>query len=153
MRIRRPVTAVLLLAAVGVGVAGCAEADATPAQQAALNGEVAKVEPIQGTELKKVSLSPEAAQRLGVTTGVVSTELIDRVPHAIVPYSAVIYDAKGAAFVYTTPKPNVFVRSPVTVTDVHDDLAVVAGAPPVGTSVVTVGVSELLGTETGVGDE
>ncbi|MBA2324192.1 MAG: hypothetical protein H0V92_09360 [Pseudonocardiales bacterium] len=153
MRIRRHVTAIMLVTGVGIGAAGCAQADATPPDQASLNGEVARVEPIQGSELHKVSLAPTAAQRLGVTTGAVSTELIDRVPHAIVPYSAVIYDAKGTAFIYTTPAPNVFVRVPVTVTDVHDDLAVVDGAPPVGTPVVTVGVSELMGTETGVGDQ
>jgi hypothetical protein len=112
---------------------------------------VSKVEPIAGTALNRVLLTPEAAGRLGIETGAVSLQAVTK--ETVVPYSAVIYDASGASFVYTVPQPNTFVRSPVTVTDVSGDVAAITTVLPTGTPVVTVGVSELLGTETGVGDE
>lgn len=153
MSFRRHVTALLLVAGIGVGLAGCAQADATTAEEANLNGEVAKVELIPGTTLNKVTLAPEATEKLGIKTAPVLELPVNGVKHVAVLYSAVIYDANGAAFVYITPQPNVFQRVPVTVKDVGGDLAAVDGAPPVNTQVVSVGASELLGTETGVGDE
>lgn len=151
MSFRKNVTAILLVAGMGVGLSGCAQAEAAGGEEASLNGNVAKVEVIEGSPLSKVSLSPQAADRLGIETGVVSRQAVTN--RTVLPYSAVIYDANGAPFVYTAPQPNTFVRSPITVTDVGGDLAVVDTTLPVGTQVVTVGVSELLGTETGVGDE
>ncbi|HTK64381.1 MAG TPA: hypothetical protein VL595_18465 [Pseudonocardia sp.] len=151
MSFRRRLTAVLVVAGIGVGLSGCAQAEAAGGEEANLNGNVAKVEAIEGSPLSKVTLSPEAVERLGIATGVVTVQPITK--HTVVPYSAVIYDANGAPFVYTVPQPNTFVRSPVTVTDVGGDLATINTVLPVGTQVVTVGVSELLGTETGVGDE
>ena len=151
MGFRRSLTAVVLAAGIGAGLSGCAQAEAAGAEEASLNGNVAKVEAIEGSPLSRVSLSPDAADRLGIETGAVSRQVITN--KTVVPYSAVIYDANGAPFVYTVPQPNTFVRSPVTVTDVGGDLATIDTTLPVGTQVVTVGVSELLGTETGVGDE
>src|SRR5438094_174777 len=83
-------------AAIGVGLAGCAKAEAAGGEEASLNGNVAKVEAIEGSPLSKVSLSPEAADRLGIATGVVSRQAVTG--HTVVPYSAVIYDANGAPF-------------------------------------------------------
>ena len=151
MGFRRNVTAILVVAGIGAGLTGCAEAEAAGGEEASLNGNVAKVEVIEGSPLSKVSLSPEATERLGITTGVVTRQAVTG--RTVVPYGAVIYDADGAAFVYTVPQPSTFVRSPVTVTDVGGDLAAIDTTLPIGTQVVTVGVSELLGTETGVGDE
>jgi hypothetical protein len=153
MSFRKHATAVLLVAGIGLGLAGCAQADATSAEEADLNGEVAKVELIEGTHVNRVTLSPEATAKLGIKTAPVLVLPVNGVKHTAVLYSAVIYDEHGAAFVYITPQPNVFQRVPVTVTDVGGDLAAVDGAPPVNTQVVSVGASELLGTETGVGDE
>lgn len=68
----------------------------------------------------------------------------------IVPYAAVIYDVKGGTWVYTNPEPLVFVRQPVSVDYIEDDLAVLSEGPPAGTAVVTVGGALLYGAETGV---
>lgn len=69
----------------------------------------------------------------------------------IVPFAAVMYDAKGNAWVYTNPEPLVFVRQPIKIdTIVGDDVLLVDG-PAAGTAVVTVGGAELFGTEFGVG--
>ncbi len=65
----------------------------------------------------------------------------------VVPYGAVYYDGKGAAWVYVNPKPLVFERERVSVERVVGDLAVLAEGPPVGTPVVTVGAALLYGTE------
>jgi hypothetical protein len=64
-----------------------------------------------------------------------------------VPYGAVYYDAKGAAWVYVNPEPLVFERQRITVERVVGDQAVLTDGPPVGTPVVTVGAALLYGTE------
>jgi len=45
----------------------------------------------------------------------------------------------------------VFVRHAITVDRIEADRAVLSAGPPIGTLVVTVGVAELWGIETGVG--
>jgi len=46
----------------------------------------------------------------------------------------------------------VFVRTQVRVDRIDGDVALLLDGPPSGTSVVTVGLAELFGAETGVGD-
>lgn len=65
----------------------------------------------------------------------------------VVPYSAVYYDGKGAAWVYVNTKPLTFERQRIGVERVVGDLAVLSDGPPVGTPVVTVGASLLYGSE------
>jgi len=68
----------------------------------------------------------------------------------IVPYAAVIYDVKGATWVYTNPEPLAFVRQSISVDYIKGDLAFLTEGPSAGTNVVTVGGAELYGAETGV---
>ena len=72
-------------------------------------------------------------------------------PQKIVPYSSVLYDVSGNTWVYTNPKPLVFVRHAITVDFIERDIAVLTDGPSVGTKVVSVGAAELLGAETGIG--
>jgi hypothetical protein len=65
----------------------------------------------------------------------------------VVPYSAVYYDAKGAAWLYVNPEPLVFHRQRIGVERIAGDWAVLSDGPPVGTTVVTVGAPLLYGTE------
>lgn len=69
----------------------------------------------------------------------------------IIPYSAVIYDLHGEAWVYTNPEPLVFVRHPIDVDYIEGDLAILVAGPPAGARVVAVGAAELFGAESGVG--
>jgi hypothetical protein len=69
----------------------------------------------------------------------------------VVPYSAVIYGAHGESWVYTSPEPLTYVRHPISIDYVEDQLAVLSDGPPAGTEVVTVGVAELFGAEFEVG--
>ena len=69
----------------------------------------------------------------------------------IIPYAAVLYDAKGNAWVYTNPEPLVFVRQPIQIDTIVGNEVLLVDGPPAGTAVVTVGGAELFGTEFGVG--
>ncbi len=69
----------------------------------------------------------------------------------VVAYSAVIYDVRGATWVYTSPAPNTFVRARIEVDYIDGELAILNDGPSVGTQVVTVGGGILHGTEFGVG--
>lgn len=69
----------------------------------------------------------------------------------IVPYASVIYGLNGETWVYVNPEPLVYHREPVTVAYIDGDNAVLSEGPAVGTQVVTVGVAELYGADTGVG--
>lgn len=65
----------------------------------------------------------------------------------VVPYSAVYYDAKGDAWVYTNTQPLVYERQRIHIKRIEGDLAVLSDGPAVGTQVVTVGASLLYGAE------
>jgi hypothetical protein len=131
--------AALLIVAVVAGLSK-SEAQATEAQPAS-------VEPIGDGGLNTLALTAEAASRLGIKTTPVRTEVVAHVRKTVIPYSAVVYDATGASWAYTTSKPLSFVRHPIVVARVAGDLAVLSSGPSVGTQVVSVGVAELFGTE------
>jgi hypothetical protein len=101
-----------------------------------------KLEPIEGTDLSKVILTEKAAERIGVETVSASgTE---------VPYAAVVYDIEGNTWIYTNPEPLTFVREQIVIDHIDGDTAVLAESLPSEFKVVTVGVVEIYGTETGV---
>jgi hypothetical protein len=128
----------------------CAKAQAVPTERPS----EATVEPVEGTDLSRVTLTPEAARRLGITTAPVRQTQGNRTGAAeIIPFSAVQYDAQGQAWAYTSPAPLTFLRSPIAVDHVDGELAYLRHGPARGTAVVTVGVAELFGAEYGVGGE
>jgi hypothetical protein len=103
----------------------------------------AQVERVEGSELSRVTLTEKAAERLGIET--------DLAGRKVVPYAAVLYDAKGVTWVYTSPANLVFVRHRITVDYIEGDTAVLTDGPPAGTRVVTVGGQELFGAEFEIG--
>jgi hypothetical protein len=112
----------------------------------------AVVEPIEGRHVSRVQLSAPAAQRIGLrTTAVRAARSAAGGAALIVPYSAVIYDDTGHTWVYTSPAKLSFVRAPVVIERIVGQLAVLARGPAAGTSVVTVGATELFGSEFEVG--
>lgn len=145
--IGRRVAAVLAAGAL-FGLGACAE---VPAESASEDGHVARVEPIAGTDISKVTLSEEAARRIEVRSEPVRTAKVRGTTHKIVPYAAVVYLADGAAYAYSNPQGLEFVRVPLRIDFIDEDLAALKTGPPVGTRVATVGVAELLGTEFEVG--
>jgi hypothetical protein len=149
---------VLVPLVAGLPLAACRQPAADAAQ---VHSQPATVEPVEGTSLSRVLLSPRAAERLGIETAAVRDTQITFVPASVssagpadwraIPYAAVLYDPNGDTWVYTSPDSMVFVRAPITVEYIEEDLAVLSSGPPVGTKIVTVGVAELFGTEFGVG--
>ncbi|MGH9577181.1 MAG: hypothetical protein ACRD3R_07065 [Terriglobales bacterium] len=107
----------------------------------------AYVEPVPGTELKRLKLVEKAVRRLDIQTG----QVREQSGKKIAPYSAVIYDLDGVAWVYINPEPRTYVRRRIVVESIDGDKAYLKEGPPAGTEVVTVGVSELYGAEKGVG--
>ena len=111
----------------------------------------ARVEPIAGTELHKVTLSARAAERLDIKTDPVQEMVVGGARHKVVPYAAVLYDPRGETWVYTNPEPLVFVRHRIHVDYIRGDRAVLSQGPSAGTAVVTVGAAELFGAEFEIG--
>lgn len=125
----------------------------------------AKVEKIKGSDVKRVRLTERAMERLDVQLSEVSEQKGSRQesPQLSVPYGALLYDAKGSEWVYTSPEPHVFIRAAVDVdyiegvenpdTTSEDRKMVVFlnEGPAAGTKVVSVGVAELYGEEKGIG--
>ena len=105
------------------------------------------------TGLASVTLIEKAAERVGIeTVAVTAAEAVREGSSGTlsVPYSAILYDATGASFVYTVTGPLSYVRAPITVDYVEGDQAILSEGPSAGTEVVTVGVAELYGAETGI---
>jgi biotin carboxyl carrier protein len=66
-----------------------------------------------------------------------------------VPWSAVVYDYFGGAWVYVKSGEHTYSRQRVLVRYVTEGTAVLDDGPPPGKPVVTAGAAELFGTETG----
>src|SRR5262245_53288523 len=131
----------------GLLLAACGQTSSATAGKVA----PAKVEKIDGTELNRVVLTEKAARRLDIQTAPVREEQIKGAQRKVIPYAAVVYDLQGKTWAYTNPEPLTFVRQAVTVDYIEGDNVVLVDGPPAGTAVVTVGVPELYGADTGIG--
>ena len=107
-----------------------------------------KVEKIAGSEMMRITLTAKAAERLDIKTGKTAT---DANGVMTAPYAALFYDGKGRTWVYTNPKPLVYVRAPVVVDSIKGPNLILKEGPAAGTTVVVVGVAELYGAESGIG--
>jgi hypothetical protein len=135
----------LILIVAGL-LAGCAQPTVEAAPEAAVT-----IEPIDGTELARITVSERAAERLGIQTEPVRDEPRAGERRAVVSFAAVVYDAQGNTWAYVTSQPLVFTRHAITVDFIDGGDAVLSDGPSPGTKVVTVGAAELYGAETGVG--
>lgn len=141
---------VALFMVMGLALSGCAQ----PAAEAPDEAPPAVVEPIEGSDLSRITLTARAAQRIGIVTAKVAPAPAGGTSAATsIPYGAVLYDIDGATWTFTSPEPNVFVRQAIDINSIRGDVAVLSEGPPTGTEVVTVGATELLGAELGVEGE
>jgi hypothetical protein len=139
----RPWVVLAVLIAVGAFILVMSSRSDVGKEEAAAS-EPAQVKPIKGTDLSEVRLTADAARRLGIRTApVAGRKGVGRV----IPYGAVLYDAGGRTFTYTSPDPLVFVRRPIRVRYIRHGRAAISRGPPAGTEVVIVGAQELFGTE------
>ena len=100
------------------------------------------LEEIEGSELQRVILTEKAAERIGVQTVPVDG--------LVVPYSAVIYDVEGNTWIYTNPERLTFVRAQIVIDRIEGDQAFLAQELQTDAPIVTMGVIEIYGAETGV---
>ena len=105
------------------------------------------LEPIPGTDLNRITLTEKAAERLGVETVPVHAQQVNGIERMVVPYAALLYDPSGQAWVYVNVEPLVFVREPITVASINGDEAILSKGPEAGAAVVTLGATELFGSE------
>lgn len=108
--------------------------------------EPAQVEPIEGSELSRVILTEDAAQRIRLETATAAKEG----KRTTVPESAVWVDLDGETWVYTNPEALEFVRAHVVVDHYRDGVAYLTKGIAPGTVVASVGVAELIGSELGI---
>jgi multidrug efflux pump subunit AcrA (membrane-fusion protein) len=105
--------------------------------------------PAQITKLaggvNQIKLTADAAKRIDVKTAAAESDG----GNTVIPYSAVLYDPDGATWTYTNPKPLVYVRADITVQSIDGERAILTKGPAPGTSVVTIGATELWGVEYG----
>lgn len=111
----------------------------------------ATVEAIPGSDVKRVTLTERAAERIDLRTEPVREKLVGEERLKVVPYSSLIYDPHGGTWVYTQTSPRSFVRAAVDVDYIEGDAVYLKHGPPVGTVVASVGVAEIYGTEFEVG--
>lgn len=102
---------------------------------------------IEGSDLKEVVLTQRATERIGIETAQVTRSDSS----LVVPSSALWMDIEGVFWVYTNPAPLTYIRHAVTPVDDDGTSAYLTTGPDVGTTVVSIGVPELFGTEVGVG--
>ena len=135
---------VVALVATGLTVSGCAE---TSSESEDSGDPAAELVPIEGSDLQQVVLTERAIERLDLQMAEVSFGALGQT----VPYAALVYDAEGDTWVYTSPEPLTFERTSVTVTNIAGEIAFLSAGPAAGTEVVTVGTAELFGTEQEIG--
>ena len=142
-----------LTAAACLFVAGMALVACQPHKAAHVADHPVKVEAIEGMAANRVTMTERAIERIDLKTDAVREQKVSRStsPRKVVPASALIYDPKGQAWVYTSPGPRTFVKRKVDVEYVEGDLAVLNDGPPAGTIVVSTAAAEVYGADSGVG--
>jgi hypothetical protein len=135
-----------LLVAAGMGLAGCQAAaqgmDAEPA-------EVATFEAAEDGGPGVITLAEPAERRLGIETTPVATGPAG----LVIEYAALVYAPDGSTWVFAREEPLTYRRTPVVVAGRNGDQVALSTGPPAGTEVVTVGVPELVGVESGIDGE
>lgn len=106
-----------------------------------------RLELIEGTDLNRITLTEKAAERLGLETALVLAQQIDGAQRLVIPYAALLYDSSGTAWVYVNVEPLVFVRQAITVDSIQGDDVILSEGPDAGATVVTLGATELFGSE------
>ncbi len=114
---------------------------------AAKKSRPAQIAAIDGSKIKQLTLTEKAANRLDIQTRAMS----ESAGKLTTPYASVVYDSDGGTWVYALTKPLTFVRQKIVIETIKGELAYLKSGPPTGTTVVTVGVAELYGTEKGLG--
>jgi len=138
------------LAVITLGASGCSEAGASNQS----NSETAvTVESAGEDQPARLTVSERAEERLGLRTEPVRPVTGQPGVTEVISYSAVVYDADGASWAFSSPSPRTYVRVPIEISSITGKTVQLKSGPPVGTEVVVVGVPELVGAEAGISGE
>jgi hypothetical protein len=136
------------LAAAGAAAAiGTCSAPALAAEMP-VQSKPAWVEATADAAINRVTLTPKAAERLGIKVDEVRADPSGR---WIVPYTSVLYDLTGGTWVYVHTEPMTFVRQAIRIDVIKGENVYLKYGPPSGTKVLATGVAQIFGTEVGVG--
>jgi hypothetical protein len=138
------------LAMITLGAGGCSEAGASNES----NSETAvTVESAGEDQPARLTVSERAEERLGLRTEPVRPVTGQPGVTEVISYSAVVYDADGESWAFSSPSPRTYVRVPIEISSITGKTVQLKSGPPVGTQVVVVGVPELVGAEAGISGE
>ena len=130
----------LVVATAALPLAACTEVET----ETATGYEPSKLESVKGNdELKRVTFTAEGARRTGLRTAPIER----RRKRLVAPYAALIYDPEGKTYVYTATGPREYLREEIEVDRIEGNRVLMSAGPPAGTRVVTVGATEVYGTE------
>jgi hypothetical protein len=101
----------------------------------------------QESGIGRITLTTRAAERLGIDFAAV----VKNGRYLEAPYNTLLYDASGKEWVFVSPQPNVFTRTPVKVELIEGEKMYYSQGPEAGTKLVTSGIAQLYGIEFGVG--
>ena len=139
----RAACAGLVLIAGVVTLSACGGGSTGYDYETASHHDPAELEPIKGTDVHRVTIDAEGVERAGIQT----SPIRQNGQGTVMPHSAVIFDADGETFTYTSPEPRTYVRQKIVIDDVVGDSVMLFDGPPAGTEVVTVGAAEVYGSE------
>ena len=139
----RAACAGLVLIAGVVSLSACGGASSGYDYETASHHDPAELEPIKGTDVNRVIIDAEGVERAGIQTAPIR----QNGQGTVMPHSAVIYDAEGHTYTYTSPEPRTYVRQKIVIDDVVGDSVMLFDGPPAGTEVVTVGAALVYGSE------
>lgn len=140
----RAACAGLVLIAGVASLSACAAGGSTGYDyETASHHEPAELEPIKGTHINRVIIDAEGDRRAGIQTAPVR----QNGQFTVIPHGAVIYDAEGNTWTYTSPEPRTYVRHKISIDHVDGNSVMLSDGPPAGTEVVTVGAGMVYGTE------
>jgi outer membrane murein-binding lipoprotein Lpp len=137
-------------AAAALIVAGCSSTEARVEQPQST------VKPVAGSSVAQVQLTDQAMRRLGITTVPIKAATATQSAQGartVIPYAAVVYGTDGSTWTYVETAARSFVRQGITVRAIDGSTAILASGPAVGTPVVTVGATQLLGAEYDISGE
>lgn len=134
--------AALAVAATAMLLSGCSGGD----EAAGDDYYPSHVEEIAGSDVKHISITDDAAQRIGLETA----EVVADGDLLVAPYGALIYDGVGKPWLYVVEKPLAFVRHAVVIDRIEGDRVLISEGVRPGDRVATVGSTEIYGTELGI---
>ena len=151
MKLRGFAASFAALASITLGASGCSEAGAS--NEPPTTDTAVTVESAGEDEPARLTLSERGQERLGLRTEPVRAISGQLGVTEAVSYSAVVYDADGKSWAYSSPSPRTYIRVPLEINSITGKTVLLKSGPPVGTQVVVVGAPELVGAEAGISGE